>query len=71
MTSIIYIRKGILVDVYGDMDYYLVDYDNIGIGECPLCCGALNREYCNDCGLDWATDPDSEAILLAADRYYN
>jgi hypothetical protein len=55
---LIYVRGGVVQDVVGNDNHYVVDWDN---NQCPICNGALDDAHCPVCLIDW-DDPYEKII---------
>jgi len=59
-TTIISVEDGLITGVtkndgtLDDIDYIVIDYDDLDSNCCPMCGGTFIDEFiCPDCGIDW------------------
>lgn len=61
---VITIVKGI-ADLYyctPNVDVFIVDYDTIESGYCPVCGAQMHDLYCDICKRDWTIDDPAEFV---------
>jgi len=67
VVAVVTVKNGCAYTYTKDDDDYVVtiDVDNLMAdnGDCPVCIGPMEREFCDNCKIDW-TDYDLEEIAM-------
>jgi hypothetical protein len=59
---IVFVRGGLVEGVAGAANFFVVDYDILEGGSCPVCKGDIEMlengdAYCPECDMNWDEDP--------------
>lgn len=72
-TLVVFVEGGLVRDVHGADKYWLVDYDSLESGHCPLCDVALDEwnVCCPECGLYWDVAEEEDIIARIKEMEMN
>ena len=69
MTVYVFVKHGVVDEVYGADVAEVIDWDILMNGSCPFCQDALDKwDHCRECNISWNVD-DNQAVIDKIEIY--